>query len=164
MPSAQVQKIQELADFRNALLSFAHSGKAALGGAALELNRMRGWLESQLQHWHAEIRRAEDEVIQAKAELARRRWMAAGGERSVDCTEQEKALRRAQAWLDWAEEKRQKTRVWIRNFPDATTDYEARARPMQDALEQDVPRMAALLDRLVGSLEAYTQIGPEATQ
>jgi hypothetical protein len=162
MSSAQVHTIQELADFRAALLSFAHTGTAALGGADLELNRVRGWLEGQLQHWTAQIRKAEDAVIEAKAELARRRWMAAGGDRSIDCSEQEKNLRRAQAWLDWAEDKKRKTRDWIRRFPDAIKDYESRARPLKDCLEHDVPRMSALLERLVINLEAYTQIGPAA--
>jgi hypothetical protein len=156
--SAQVHALQQLVDFRAALLAFAHTGNAALGGAALELNRVRGWLEGQLKHWQIEIRRAEEEVHQAKGELARRRWMAAGGDRNVDCSEQEKNLRKAQAWLDWAEDKKRKTRDWIRRFPEATKDYEGRARPLQDALEHDVPRMAALLERLVDNLDAYIQI------
>jgi hypothetical protein len=159
MSSAQVHTIQQLADFRGALLAFAHQGKAALGGVALELTRVQGWLENQLQHWQVEIRRAEEEVLQAKSELARRRWMAAGGERSVDTTEQEKALRRAQQWLEWAEGKKQKTRAWIRDFPQAQQDYEGRATPLLDALDHDVVRMATLLERLLGNLEAYTQMG-----
>ncbi len=160
MSSAQVHTIQQLADFRAALLAFADQGKAALGSVTLDLQRIRAWLDDQMLHWQAEIRKAEEEVLQAKADLARRRWMAAGGERSIDCTEQEKALRRAQQWLEWAEEKKQKTRTWIRDFPDATKDYETRARPLQDALEHDVVRSAALLERLVEHLETYTQIAP----
>jgi hypothetical protein len=160
MSSAQVHTIQSLADFRAALLSFADQGKAALGGVAMELTRMRGWLDEQMQHWTAEIRRAEEEVLQAKNELARRRWMAAGGDRQVDCTEQEKALRKAQMWLEWAEEKKRKTRAWIRDFPEATKDYESRARPLQDMFETDVVRMAALLERMVDTLEAYARPAP----
>jgi len=160
MSSAQVQTIRQLADFRAALLSFAHTGQAALGSVAQDLVRVRGWLDSQLQHWGAEIRKAEEEVLACKNELARRRWMAAGGDRQVDCTEQEKALRRAQMWLEWAEQKKQKTRAWIRDLPEALKDYESRARPLADSLEHDVPRSAALLERLVGHLEAYTQMAP----
>ena len=160
MSSAQVNTIQQLADFRAALLAFADQGKAALGGVAMELTRVRSWLDGQLQHWGVEIRRAEEEVLQAKNELARRRWMAAGGDRQIDCTEQEKALRKAQMWLEWAEEKKRKTRAWIRDFPEATKDYEGRARPLQDMLEHDVVRMAALLERLVDTLEAYTRPAP----
>jgi hypothetical protein len=160
MSSAQVHTIQRLADFRAALLAFADQGKAALGSVALELTRLRGWLDGQIQHWTLEIRRAEEEVLQAKNELARRRWMAAGGDRQVDCTEQEKALRKAQMWLEWAEEKKSKTRSWIRDFPEAIKDYEGRARPLQDVLEHDVVRMAALLERMLDNLDAYLNTGP----
>jgi hypothetical protein len=163
MSGARVQSTLPLTQLQAALHAFAHGGKNALGGAALEIQRVQGWLEDQLQHWQAEIRRAEDAVLAAKSELARRRWMKFG-DRPVDCSEQEKALRKAQARLEHAEEKKARTRAWLRDWPDAVTEYEGQARPMLDALEHDVPRMTAWLARRVASIEAYARTAPPTAE
>src|SRR5688572_7624873 len=108
MSSAQVYALQQLADFQAALQTFRDKAKAAMDGNAMEIRRSQDWLEGQLQHWKGEIRRAEEAVFVAKNELTRRRMMRIG-DRPADTTEQEKALRKARAWLEHAEDKRDKT-------------------------------------------------------
>jgi hypothetical protein len=153
-PSAHVTSVAALADFRAALATFAHEAKDALGAVETEIRRTADWLDDQLQHWQAEVRRREDDVFQGKQELARRRMMKVGG-RSPDCTEQEEALQLARDRLEHAEDQRSKTRVWIRELPLAITDYEGRARQLMSLLEGNVPRACALLDRKADALEAY---------
>src|SRR3954464_2717294 len=116
--SARVHEVEALATFQAALQTFRHHAIAALGSGEVELTRAQGGLEGQRQGWTAAFRRAEEDVLHAKNELARRRWMAAGGDRQVDCSEQEKALRLAQQRLEGAQEKLQATRTWIRELPD----------------------------------------------
>jgi hypothetical protein len=154
MATAHVTALQRLADFKAAVQIFADKAKDAMSSNAMEIRRSSDWLEGQLLLWKGEIRRAEDEVFQAKKELALRRMMRIG-DRPADTTEQEKMLRRAQAKLDFAEEKREQTRAWIRKLPDAVEEYDGQARPFQDILEHDLVKMIAFLEQKLAALQAY---------
>src|SRR6266702_3390991 len=91
-------------------------------------------------------------------ELERKKMMKIG-DRKPDTTDQEKALRRAQAWLEHAEEKLAHTRHWQRAFPDAMLDYQGPARQLQFMLEAQVPQMSAYLHQKIEALEKYQQLG-----
>jgi chromosome segregation ATPase len=127
----------------------------------MEIRRSSDWLEEHLLMWKAEIRRAEDEVFQAKKDLSFRRMMRVG-DRPADTTEQEKALRRAQAKLAFAEDKRDQTKAWIRKLPDAVEEYDGQARPFQDVLEHDLAKMIAFLEQKIAALEAYRSVNPSS--
>ena len=123
----------------------------------MEIRRSFQWLEERLQSWHAEVRRAEEDVFQARQELTRRRLIRVG-DRPADTTEQEIALARAQQRLAYAQEKQAACRRWLRDLPDAVADYEGPAINYQNIVECDVPRMSAFLDRKMDLLEAYAQV------
>jgi hypothetical protein len=159
MSTAQVHALQRLADFKVAVQLFADKAKDAMSSNAMEIRRSSDWLEERLSMWKAEIRRAEDAVFQAKKDLSFRRMMRVG-DRPVDTTEQEKVLRRAQARLAFAEEKRDQTKAWIRKLPDAIEEYDGQARPFQDVLEHDLAKMIAFLEQKLAALEAYQKIAP----
>src|SRR5580698_3080653 len=154
--SAQVHSLQRLADFQSALQTFADRGKDAMSSNGMEIRRSLDWLNSQLQMWKAEIRHAEELVFVAKNELARKKMMRIS-DRPPDTTEQEKQLRKAQARLAHAEEKRDNTKAWLRQFPDAVEEYEGHARPFQDSLEHDLAKMVNFLEQKIAALEAYQQ-------
>ena len=162
MPTAHVDALRHLADFQSALASFAQQAREALCGASLEIRRVIDWLDDQLKHWQVEVRKAEEAVFNAKQELARRRMMRIG-DRPVDTTEQEIALAKAQAWLDHVEHKRDRTRFWIRELPNAIALYDSQANPAQHLVESGVPQMIAFLDRKMDILEAYAAVAvPDA--
>lgn len=154
MSSAQVHALQRLAEFKAALQSFADKAKDAMSGNAMAIRRSGDWLDEQLGLWKSEIRRAEDAVIQARNELVRKKMMRIG-DRQPDTTEEEKVLRRAQARLAHAEEKRDNTKRWVRELPDAVEEYDGQARPFQDVLEHDVAKMVAFLEQKIAVLEEY---------
>jgi hypothetical protein len=156
--AAHVTSIQGMADFQAALATFTEKAKDALSSVDLELRRMTDWLADQAKHWQTEIRLAENAVFEAKAELTRKKMMKIG-DRKPDTTDQEKALRRAQAWLEHAEEKLARTRHWQRAFPDAVLDYQGPARQLQFMLEAEVPQMSAYLTQKIEALEKYQQLG-----
>jgi hypothetical protein len=157
MAAAQVHALQRLAEFKAALQIFAAKAKDAMSGNAMSIRRSSDWLEEQLALWNAEIRRAEEAVILARNELARKKMMRIS-DRPPDTTEQEKVLRKAQARLAHAEEKRDNTRRWIRQFPDAVEEYNGQARPFQDMLEHDLAKMIAFLEHKIIALEEYLRI------
>lgn len=160
--AAQLHSLEKLLDFQAALATFTHHAKEALTGMEVDIRRTLQWLEQQLAFWHAEVRRAEEEVFKAKQELARRRLIRIG-DRPADTTEQEIALAKAQQRLAYAEEKHAACRRWLRELPEAIDEYQAFAVNYQSILESDVPRMQAFLDRKLDLLEAYMQVAaPEA--
>lgn len=161
MSTARVHAVERLAEFEAAVRTYTDKAKSAMSANQMEIRRAYDWLEAQLNLWKAEIRRAEDAVIQAKTELARRR-MIKFNDRPPDTTDQEKALRKAQARLAHAEEKRDNTKRWIRQLPDAVEEYDGQGRPFTDMLEHDMVKMALFLEQKIAALEAYQQINPSA--
>ena len=159
MSSAQVHAVERLSDFKAALQMFADKAKDAMSGNQMQIRRSLDWLESQLQSWTTEIRKAEEAVFQAKQELARRKMMRIS-DRPPDTTAQEKELRKAQARLAHAEEKRDNTKAWLRRLPDEVDDYDGQARPFQDTLELDVVKMLTFLEQKIAALEEYRRINP----
>src|SRR5450631_3541811 len=99
-PSAHVTETAALVDFRAMLCTFAAQAKDALGIIDHEIRRTFSFLDEKMREWQALIRQAEDEVIQAKIELNQRNIQRIG-DRKPDTTYQEKALRRAQAKLEF---------------------------------------------------------------
>lgn len=157
-PTAHVTSVQGMADFQAALMTFTEKAKEALSTVDLELRRLLDWLGAQAKHWQTEIRLAENAVFEAKNNLARKKMMRIG-DRKQDTTDEEKALRRAQAWLEHSEEKLAKTRHWQRAFPDAMLDYQGPARQLQFMLDAQVPQMNAFLNQKMDALEKYRQLG-----
>ena len=97
--------------------------------------------------------------MQAKAELTRRKMLPIIG-KNPDTTEQEKALKRAQARLAEAEEKLAICRQWLPRLRRAIEEYEGTARPLGNWLEHDLPRAAATLEQRIAALQAYVGITP----
>jgi chromosome segregation ATPase len=161
MSAAHVNALQRLADFQSALQTFADRGKDAMSSNGMEIRRSLEWVGSQLQLWTAEIRRAEEAVFVARSELSRKKMMRIS-DRPPDTTEQEKQLRKAQARLAHAEEKRDNSKRWLRQLPDAIEEYEGHARPFQDSLEHDLAKMVSFLEQKIAALEAYQQNNPSA--
>jgi multidrug resistance efflux pump len=157
MSSAQVHSLEKLLDFQAALATYAHQAKEALCSLDMEIRRTQDWLEGQLKLWQAEVRRAEEEVFQAKQELARRRLMRIG-DRKADTTEQEIALAKAQQRLAYAEDKQRACQRWLRELPEAINEYQGYSVNYLGILEGDLPRMDAFLDRKMDVLEAYAQV------
>ncbi len=157
MSTAQVYELQRLAEFQASVQTFTEKAKDAMSANAMAIRRAQDWLETQLDCWKGEIRRAEEEVNVAKNELARRRMMRIG-DNQVDTTEQEKILRRAKARLDFAEEKRDNCKTWLRKFPDAVEEYDGQAKPFQDMLDLDMVKMVDFLRQKLAALEAYRQL------
>lgn len=74
-PSAHVSSVAALADFRAGLCTFMEEARNAVIMLTMEIRRAEEWLGDQLRYWKDEVRQAEDAVILARSELARRKMM-----------------------------------------------------------------------------------------
>ena len=159
MTQARVTSLDALRDWKQALTAFKASAQDALVGADLAARRAFDWLDDQQKQWHAEVRRREDLLHQAKGELWRKKNMP-NLEKHPDCTEQEKAVRRAQARLDEAHDKLEKTKRWRPELQRAVDEYASDGRQLASMLEADLPRALVRLEQKIAALERYLEVAP----
>ena len=159
-PGADVQAIDALQDWHNALCLFRDEALDALGSINLEIRRAFDWIEEEKKAWQQEVRVAEDEVYQAKAELKQRKTPDFGG-RIPDTSVQEKALARAKARLEYAEEQIDVCRRWAAKLPKLISEeYEGPSRRLGTFLDMDLAKAIADLSSRIEALHRYTQVQP----
>jgi hypothetical protein len=158
---ADVRSIDAVRDWHAALVDYADTLSEALAGVALEIRRAHDWLGEQLVLWQRAVKKCEEDITRAKAELSQRKFPNWDG-REPDCTVQERNLRRAKARLQEAEDQVEKCREWIGRLPQAVDEvYTGPARRLGNLLEGDLPKGMALLARRVAALEAYAGLRPD---
>ena len=158
MSQANVRSVDALKDFKNALIAYAEEARNALNGVDMDVRRTRDWLErDQLMYWQMQVKKRNEQVSQARADLFRRQISQSGSE-SVSDADQKEALRLAIGRLRQAEEKLAKVKRWGPVLQHAIAEYNAKARPLGDRISGDLVASLALLDRMVASLDAYMAI------
>lgn len=157
-PSANVHNVDGLSVYLQALQYFQEKTKDALMNIDMDLRRTHEWIDEQYSAWQAEIRKAEEALSQAMLELKRKKLMKVG-ERTPDTSEEEKQVKKCRARLDHAEEKLEKTKTWLRAFPEAVLDYEGPGRQLKTQVENNIPTMVAFLNQKIAALESYQQLG-----
>ena len=155
--NVKVSSIAALAEFRNALCTFAEDAKSSVGNAEMEVRRTTDWLvRGQSLHWQAEIKKSELAVAEAQAALFRRKISSTGG--TVNDGEQKENLRNAKRRQQHAEDKLRIIKRWIPQFQHAVGEFHARAHPIGDMASGELERALHLLDNMVAALDAYTRI------
>jgi hypothetical protein len=158
---ADVRSIDAVRDWHATLANYADSLSEALAGIEMEIRRAFDWLEEQQALWKQAIRDSEEEVVRAKAELSQRKFKTWDG-REPDCTVQERALRRAKARLEHAEEQVERVRQWIGRLPKVIDEvYRGAGRRLQNFLDDDLPKGQTDLARRIASLELYAGQRPD---
>jgi hypothetical protein len=153
--SASVQSIQTLRDFKVAMVNFSEDARNALSGVDMDLRRMRDWLQrDQLGYWQMQIKRRNEEVMQARADLHRRKISQQGSD-AVSDTEQKEALREATRRLKIAEDKVALIKRLIPQLEHAIAEYHSHSQPLGDHLTGGFERSLNILERMVLALESY---------
>ena len=153
--AANVLSVQALKDFKNVMINFGEEGRNALSGVDMELRRMRDWLErDQLGYWQAQVKRRNEELMQARSDLHRRKITQQGSD-AVSDAEQKEALREAQRRLRVAEEKVALVKRLVPMLHHAIAEYHSHAQPLGDHLTGGFERSVASLERMITALDAY---------
>jgi hypothetical protein len=163
--SANVLSVQTLKDFKVVMCNFAEEARNSLGGVDMELRRMRDWLErDQLGYWQAQIKRRQEAVMEARADLHRRKISQQGSE-AVSDSDQKEALREAQRRLAAAEEKLAVVKRLIPYLHHAIDEYHSHSQPLGDHLTGGFEKSVFALEKMISSLEAYLALkAPSAPQ
>jgi len=159
-PGADVQAIDALEDWHNALCLFRDEALESLNSIALETRRAFDWIDEEAKAWHREAREAEEDIVRAKAELNQRKTPDFSG-RIPDTSLQEENLARAKARLRNAEEQMDVCRHWAARLPKMVSEeYEGTARRLGTFLDIDLPAAIAQLNARIQSLHRYTEVKP----
>jgi len=156
--SANVRSIDAIKQFKIALINFAEEARVALSSADMELNHARNWLErDQLAYWKSQVKRCQEQVAQAKADLFRRKLSQSHSD-AISDSDQKEALREAQKRLRHAEEKVERVKRWVPILQHATTEYHAQAQPLGDHLAGGLTGSIQVLERMIRALEGYLAV------
>lgn len=158
MPSARVTSVDAIVAFRAAVVSFLDRGPAALGSLRQETHRTMMWLEQeQPRYWQEQLRRGYDKIASARSNLDACRMKTIAGHRSA-CIEEQVALRKAKARVDYCLEQVDVTRRWALRAREEADEFLGKIAPLDRALQQDVPTMIAVLERMILAIEAYQDL------
>ncbi|HXD88155.1 MAG TPA: hypothetical protein VN641_16825 [Urbifossiella sp.] len=159
--AADVRSIDALREWYAALAEYGDMLGESLAGIELEIRRGMEWLAEQLSLWQRAVRDCEEEVVQAKAELASRRFPGFD-DRMPDTTLQERNLRRARARLEYAEDQVVKVRSWTGRLPKVVDElYRGPAHRLSGFLEGDLAKGLAMLGRQIAALDSYAGLRPD---
>ncbi len=152
---AQVRSTPAIEALALALAAFEKRVQTALDTLDGEMHRTEDWLEHDRPgHWKRELHEAEDMLHQAKMDLERCLMMVVAGQRPA-CREQKAAVAEARARLAYCREKGDVVKKWQRNFRHESLEYRGRIGQLRRALEHDVPKARAVLQKIVRRLEEY---------
>lgn len=158
--TADVRSVEAIRDLRAALLRYGEDARIALSDVDFDIRKTVDYVANdQRLHWQGEIRRWEQKLAQAKAELHRKK-LAKFMDRRPDTSQEEKAVRRAEERLEEAHRKFKRIQQLLPELHHAIDEYRGQAQPLADQLEREVPRAVARLDRMSAALEGYAAIAP----
>jgi hypothetical protein len=161
MTGARVQSSEVLATFRGGVIAFRERAQAALGSLRQETQRTLRWLEQeQPQYWQHQQRVGYDRVASARVAYETCRMRTVAGHRSA-CIEEQVALRRAKARLEYVQQQMEVVRRWSHQAGDQANEFFGKMNPLERMLEDDVVQMIASLERMILSIEAYAERTPE---
>lgn len=157
--SARIHDVESLKAARHALAEFAESAAAALATIDVEVQRISHWLNVERPtHWKLELRRREEAVERGKAEIMRKRIIAAPDPASVVL--EERRLDRARERLEEARRRMEHVRRWAPIWDREAMLYKGSTRGLAVTLQADIPRALAVLGAMMESLEGYADVAP----
>jgi hypothetical protein len=157
-PRANVRSLDAIREFRPSVRRFEDDVMSALTMLRTELNRTLQWLDHDCPaYWQQQIRNGFDNVAEARTTLTRKSMMTVAGHRS-DCIDEKKALAKAKQNLEFAQQKLQLCRQWSIKAHRAADEYTARIGRAEQSIGHGIPKMLALLEKMVLALESYASV------
>jgi hypothetical protein len=158
---ARVESIEALRSLRRGLVKFAEEASVALDDAESDITRTLIWLETeQRPRWQAEVRKRGEALRQAQEALRQKRLYRDSSGRAPTAIAEEKAVRRAAAALEEAEQKQRNVSKYVPVLEKQGQHYKGLAQRLTRALVSDVPVGLAELDRMAMALDAYVASEP----
>jgi len=156
--SANVRSIPAIRDFRAAVQVFLEEANGSQDMMALELQRAFEWIEhDRPQYWQIQQRRAFDLVAQTRTQLETCLMRTVAGRRP-SCIEEKQAHAAAKRRLEHCREQIETVKRWSVKLHHEGNEFRGRLSSLRRSLDQDVPKLLALLRRSADILEQYAEI------
>ncbi|MES1213540.1 MAG: hypothetical protein ABUL64_03055 [Singulisphaera sp.] len=160
-PGAHVKSVEAIEAFRAALCLFGEEAEQSLASIQAEIDDFVEWLEvEQIKFWRAEVRRREQLVADAKADLHRCLSATVDAHHTPSCYQEKKVLDAAKKRLHEAEDKLALVRRWIPVVRQAAMEYRMKVEPLRSSLSGDLPAAAGYLANSVDRLHEYLSLEP----
>jgi hypothetical protein len=144
------------------LQKFGEEAATALTDLELEVNRAIQWISCDLkEYWTQQVRKAQEQVAEARITLERKQMFRAGEERP-SCIEEKKALEAAKRRLQLCQQKLEAVRRWSQVLAREFMEYKGRVAVLSGWLQTDLPKGLAVLKSMAGALETYVQMDAAA--
>lgn len=155
----KVEDLEVFRLFRAALMKFAQAAGQAMSSADAEVTRAHTWLTiDQTTHWQGQFRRRQELVAAARQAVIQKKIYKDAAGKNYSAVEEEKALRRALAAVEEAQNKILAIRKALPKLENEAQLYRAGVAPLGGTVTGEIPKAVARLDRLAERLEAYIQL------
>ncbi len=156
---ARVTSVEALESFRANLIVYLSKARPALEEVSADVQRMRGWLESdQRTHWMNEVKRRSQVLQEAQQALFSAKISTFREAGSVE----QLMVHRAKRALEEAEAKLRVVKQWNRVYDNHTNPLVKQMEKLHTVLTHDMPLAVAYLTQVINTLEAYADVAPPA--
>ncbi len=153
--SADVKSLGALDELARSLRKFQEEANVAFDELNMEIHRAVEWIQHDAKHyWNQQVRRAEQQVTEAKIALERKQMFRVA-DRRPSCYDEKKALELARRRLALAREKVETVRRWSLAISQIVMEYKGDVGPLTHWVEAELPRAIALIHRQSGALDSY---------
>ena len=157
---ANVTSIAALRQFRVAYAEFGGVIQAALGEAQATMQRARWTIEhDQPAHWEQQRRKRQRKLEEMQSELFRAETTPS--DMRVSCTTERRNVERARRGVEEAEEKLRNLKRWRPILEREHSLFKGQCAKLAGAVESDLPRALAILERMTTSLELYVKLAAD---
>lgn len=154
---ARVNSLDALRDFKAALQSFAEDSSVALSEATSEAQRGLWYISNDCKaHWTRELKKRQDRLNQAKAELFKKQLES--NDTRTSAVVERKNMQKAEAAVGQAEEKLRRIKHWSTAMERDFMMFKAGVQGLSNIVAGDLPNVTARIERMVKSLEEYIHL------
>ncbi|MCB1077583.1 MAG: hypothetical protein KDM64_07125 [Verrucomicrobiae bacterium] len=156
-PRAHVSSIDSLERFRSSLIVFLERANLVIDEVSDETNRLRMWLQSdQRMFWTMEIRRRQQKLDEAQAQLLAARISALGEATHAH----HQAVRNAHNAVRAAEEKLNAVKQWTRHYDSRVAPLTKQLSKLDNILNGDMEKAVHFLTESIKNLQDYAELRP----
>lgn len=154
--AANITSIEAIRAFATAMMAFEDGAEDAAVQLELEGRRPEAWINELAAYWPKEVRKASDNLSEARISLEKCELTISGEDRK-SCYDERKALDKAKRRLRLAEEKVQSVRRWKVQIRKEAEEFQVQIAKLRQFLESDLVRSIASLKRMSEALDKYVQ-------
>jgi hypothetical protein len=159
MSTANVRSIEAVRDFRIAMIIFHQNVLDALMTMQEQVYSALQWIENDRpRHWHQQELKAFDQISEARIALEGARMRKSMDDYRPSLIEEKQALKDAKDRLTYCQEKMRIVKAMSLKVRHEADEFRGRMSQLERLLETDIPKMIALLERMLTALEAYAEV------